>query len=213
MKNWKRSAEEVLSLGPVVPVIVIENINDAIPLAKALIAGGVKVLEVTLRTACGLDAIKRIIAEVPEAVVGAGTVTSAEQLKEVTKAGVEFIITPGLTPSILKAAVEGSVPVIPGVATMGELMTAKEAGLTAFKFFPAEINGGIAALKAFSGPIPDAKFCPTGGINIKNYRDYLALKNVICVGGSWFVPTDLIKKGDFSGITALAREAVDGAKL
>lgn len=213
MKNWKRSAEEVLSLGPVVPVIVIENINDAIPLAKALIAGGVKVLEVTLRTACGLDAIKRIIAEVPEAVVGAGTVTSAEQLKEVTKAGVEFIITPGLTPSILKAAVEGSVPVIPGVATMGELMTAKEAGLTAFKFFPAEINGGIAALKAFSGPIPDAKFCPTGGINIKNYRDYLALKNVICVGGSWFVPTDLIKKGDFSGITALAKEAVDGAKL
>lgn len=212
MKNWKRSAEEVLSLGPVVPVIVIEDIKDAVPLAKALIAGGVKVLEVTLRTACGLEAIKKIMAEVPEAVVGAGTVTSVEQLKEVTKAGVEFIITPGLTPSILKAAVEGSVPVIPGVATISELMTAKEAGLTAFKFFPAEINGGTAALKAFSGPIPDAKFCPTGGINLKNYRDYLALKNVICVGGSWFVPTDFIREGNFSGITKLAKEAVEGAK-
>lgn len=212
MKNWKRSAEEILSLGPVVPVIVIEDIKDAVPLARALISGGVKVLEVTLRTACGLDAIKKIIAEVPEAVVGAGTVTSVEQLKEVTKAGVEFIITPGLTPSILKTAVEGSVPVIPGIATIGELMTAKEAGLTAFKFFPAEINGGTAALKAFSGPIPDAKFCPTGGINIKNYRDYLALKNVICVGGSWFVPTDLIKNGNFAEITKLAREAVEGAQ-
>lgn len=212
MKNWKRSAEEVLSLGPVVPVIVIEDIKDAVPLAKALIAGGVKVLEVTLRTACGLEAIKKIMTEVPEAVVGAGTVTSVEQLKEVTKAGVEFIITPGLTPSILKAAVEGSVPVIPGVATISELMTAKEAGLTAFKFFPAEINGGTAALKAFSGPIPDAKFCPTGGINLKNYRDYLALKNVICVGGSWFVPTDFIREGNFSGITKLAKEAVEGAK-
>ncbi|OCG22198.1 keto-deoxy-phosphogluconate aldolase [Gilliamella sp. wkB108] len=212
MKNWKRSAEEVLSLGSVVPVIVIEDIKDAVPLAKALIAGGVKVLEVTLRTACGLEAIKKIMAEVPEAVVGAGTVTSVEQLKEVTKAGVEFIITPGLTPSILKAAVEGSVPVIPGVATISELMTAKEAGLTAFKFFPAEINGGTAALKAFSGPIPDAKFCPTGGINLKNYRDYLALKNVICVGGSWFVPTDFIREGNFSGITKLAKEAVEGAK-
>ncbi|QIQ21112.1 bifunctional 4-hydroxy-2-oxoglutarate aldolase/2-dehydro-3-deoxy-phosphogluconate aldolase [Zophobihabitans entericus] len=212
MKNWKRSAEEVLSLGPVVPVIVIEKIEDAVPLAKALMAGGVKVLEVTLRTACGLDAIKKIIKEVPGAVVGAGTVTSVEQLKEVTAAGVEFIITPGLTPSILKAAVEGTVPVIPGVATIGELMTAKEAGLTAFKFFPAEINGGIAALKAFAGPIPDAKFCPTGGISPKNYRDYLALKNVLCVGGSWFVPTDLIAKGDFAGITKLAKEAVEGAK-
>lgn len=212
MKNWKRSAEEILSLGPVVPVIVIEDIKDAVPLARALISGGVKVLEVTLRTACGLDAIRKIIAEVPEAVVGAGTVTSVEQLKEVTKAGVEFIITPGLTPSILKTAVEGSVPVIPGIATIGELMTAKEAGLTAFKFFPAEINGGTAALKAFSGPIPDAKFCPTGGINIKNYRDYLALKNVICVGGSWFVPTDLIKDGNFAEITKLAREAVEGAQ-
>ncbi|RKS84779.1 2-keto-3-deoxy-phosphogluconate aldolase [Orbus hercynius] len=212
MKNWKRSAEDILSLGPVVPVIVIEELKDAVPLAKALVAGGVKVLEVTLRTACSLDAIKKIIAEVPEAVVGAGTVTSVEQLKEVTKAGVEFIITPGLTPSILKAAIDGNVPVIPGIATISELLMAKEVGLTALKFFPAEINGGIAALKAFAGPIPDVKFCPTGGINLKNYRDYLALKNVLCVGGSWFVPTDVIANGDFAKITELAKQAVDGAR-
>ncbi|WP_392558775.1 bifunctional 4-hydroxy-2-oxoglutarate aldolase/2-dehydro-3-deoxy-phosphogluconate aldolase [Orbus mooreae] len=212
MKKWKRSAEEILSLGPVVPVIVIDDINDAVPLAKALIAGGVRVLEVTLRTACALDAIKKIIAEVPEAVVGAGTVTSVEQLKEVTKAGVEFIITPGLTPSILKAATEGDVPVIPGIATISELLLAKEAGLTALKFFPAEVNGGVAALKAFSGPIPDIKFCPTGGISLKNYREYLALKNVLCVGGSWFVPTDAIANGDFAKITELAKQAVEGAK-
>ncbi|VFS56621.1 KHG/KDPG aldolase [Leminorella grimontii] len=124
----------------------------------------------------------------------------------------EFIITPGLTPGLLKAAVEGTVPVIPGVATIGELMTGAEAGLKCFKFFPAEINGGVAALKAFAGPMPDAKFCPTGGISLKNYRDYLSLKNVLCVGGSWFVPTDVIAQGDFDAITKMAKEAVEGAR-
>lgn len=212
MKNWKRSAEEVLSLSPVVPVIVIENINDAVPLAKALVAGGVRTLEVTLRTACALDAIKLIMEHVPEAVVGAGTVTTIEQFKKVSALDVEFIITPGLTSSLLTAAVEGTIPVIPGIATLGELMTGAEAGLTSFKFFPAEINGGVAALKAFAGPMPDVKFCPTGGINLKNYRDYLQLNNVICVGGSWFVPTDVIAKGDFAAITRMAQEAVAGAR-
>ena len=212
MKNWKKSAEEILTLGPVVPVIVIERLEDAVPLAKALIAGGVRVLEVTLRTACALDAIKKIIKEVPEAVVGAGTVTSVEQLKQVTEAGVEFVITPGITDSILKAAVSGPVPVIPGIATISELLTAQEYGLTALKFFPAEINGGIAALKAFAGPCGYMKFCPTGGVNPKNYRDYLALDNVLCVGGTWFIPTKAIAKGDFAKITKMAKEAVDGAK-
>ncbi|MCX8584868.1 MULTISPECIES: bifunctional 4-hydroxy-2-oxoglutarate aldolase/2-dehydro-3-deoxy-phosphogluconate aldolase [unclassified Gilliamella] len=212
MKNWKKSAEEILTLGPVVPVIVIERLEDAVPLAKALIAGGVKVLEVTLRTACALDAIKKIINEVPEAVVGAGTVTTVEQLKQVTEAGVEFIITPGITDSILKAAVEGPVPVIPGIVTISELLTAQEYGLTALKFFPAEINGGVAALKAFAGPCGYMKFCPTGGVNPKNYRDYLALDNVLCVGGTWFIPTDAIAKGDFAKITEMAKEAVAGAK-
>ena len=212
MKNWKKSAEEILTLGPVVPVIVIERLEDAVPLAKALIAGGVKVLEVTLRTPVALEAIKKIIAEVPEAVVGAGTVTSVEQLKQVTEAGVEFIITPGITDSILKAAVEGSVPVIPGIATISELLTAQEYGLTALKFFPAEVNGGVGALKAFAGPCGNMKFCPTGGVNPKNYRDYLALNNVLCVGGTWFIPTDAIREGNFAKITQLAKEAVDGAK-
>ena len=212
MKNWKRSAEEILTMGPVVPVIVIERLEDAVPLAKALIAGGVKVLEVTLRTECALEAIKKIIKEVPEAVVGAGTVTSVEQLKQVTEAGVEFIITPGITDAILKAAVEGPVPVIPGIATISELLTAQEYGLTALKFFPAEINGGVAALKAFAGPCGYMKFCPTGGVNPKNYRDYLALNNVLCVGGTWFIPTDAIANGDFTKITQMAKEAVAGAK-
>ncbi|OCG02700.1 bifunctional 4-hydroxy-2-oxoglutarate aldolase/2-dehydro-3-deoxy-phosphogluconate aldolase [Gilliamella apis] len=212
MKSWKKTAEEILTLGPVVPVIVIERLEDAVPLAKALIAGGVKVLEVTLRTECALDAIKKIIKEVPEAVVGAGTVTTVEQLKQATEAGVEFIITPGITDSILKAAVEGTVPVIPGIATISELLTAQEYGLTALKFFPAEVNGGVAALKAFAGPCGYMKFCPTGGVNPKNYRDYLALDNVLCVGGTWFIPTDAIANGDFAKITEMAKEAVAGAK-
>lgn len=212
MKNWKTSAEEILTMGPVVPVIVIERLEDAVPLAKALIAGGVKVLEVTLRTACAFDAIKKIIEEVPEAVVGAGTVTTVEQLKQVTQAGVKFVITPGITDSILKEAVVGTVPVIPGIATISELLTAQEYGLTALKFFPAEINGGVAALKAFAGPCGYMKFCPTGGVNPKNYRDYLALDNVLCVGGTWFIPTDAIAQGDFAKITQLAKEAVAGAK-
>lgn len=211
MKHWKKSAEEILTASPVVPVIVINDVKDAVPLAKALLAGGVRTLEVTLRTACALEAIKTIMEEVPEAIVGAGTVTTVEQFRKVSELGVEFIITPGLTASLLKEAVAGNIPVIPGIATLGELMTGAEAGLTCFKFFPAEINGGVAALKAFAGPMPDVKFCPTGGISLKNYRDYLALKNVLCVGGSWFVPTDAIEQGDFATITRMAKEAVAGA--
>jgi 2-dehydro-3-deoxyphosphogluconate aldolase / (4S)-4-hydroxy-2-oxoglutarate aldolase len=211
MKHWKKSAEEILTASPVVPVIVINDVKDAVPLAKALIAGGVRTLEVTLRTACALEAIKTIMEEVPEAIVGAGTVTTVEQFRKVSELGVEFIITPGLTASLLKEAVAGDIPVIPGIATLGELMTGAEAGLTCFKFFPAEINGGVAALKAFAGPMPDVKFCPTGGISLKNYRDYLALKNVLCVGGSWFVPTEAIEQGDFATITRMAKEAVAGA--
>lgn len=211
MKHWKKSAEEILTASPVVPVIVINDVKDAVPLAKALLAGGVRTLEVTLRTACALEAIKTIMEEVPEAIVGAGTVTTVEQFRKVSELGVEFIITPGLTASLLKEAVAGDIPVIPGIATLGELMTGAEAGLTCFKFFPAEINGGVAALKAFAGPMPDVKFCPTGGISLKNYRDYLALKNVLCVGGSWFVPTDAIEQGDFATITRMAKEAAAGA--
>lgn len=211
-KNWKRSAESILSQGPIVPVIVINKIEEAVPLAKALVAGGVKVLEVTLRTECALEAIKKIIKEVPEAIVGAGTVTNVEQYKQVVDAGVEFIITPGITESILKEAVANDVPLIPGIATISELLLANEYGLTELKFFPAEINGGVAALKAFAGPCPYIRFCPTGGLNEKNYTEYLALKNVLCVGGTWFIPNDLIQKGEFDKITELARKTVANAK-
>jgi len=213
MKNWKTSAESILTAGPVVPVIVINKLEHAVPLAKALVAGGVRVLEVTLRTACAIDAIRAIAKEVPEAIVGAGTVTNAQQLSEVTAAGAQFIISPGLTEPLLKAAIAGSVPLIPGIATVSELMLGMEYGLREFKFFPAEANGGVKALQAIAGPFSQIRFCPTGGISPKNYRDYLALKSVLCIGGSWLVPNDAPEAGDYARITQIAKEAVAGAKL
>jgi 2-dehydro-3-deoxyphosphogluconate aldolase/(4S)-4-hydroxy-2-oxoglutarate aldolase len=213
MKNWKTSAESILTAGPVVPVIVINKLEHAVPLAKALVAGGVRVLEVTLRTACAIDAIRAIAKEVPEAIVGAGTVTNAQQLSEVTAAGAQFIISPGLTEPLLKAAIAGSVPLIPGIATVSELMLGMEYGLREFKFFPAEANGGVKALQAIAGPFSQIRFCPTGGISPKNYRDYLALKSVLCIGGSWLVPNDALEAGDYARITQIAKEAVAGAKL
>ncbi|SQI41193.1 KHG/KDPG aldolase [Leminorella richardii] len=212
MKNWKTSAESILSTGPVVPVIVIKELKDAVPLAKALVAGGVRVLEVTLRTACALDAIRAIAKEVPEAIVGAGTVLNPQQLAEVAAAGGQFAISPGLTEPLLQAAVDGDIPLIPGVSSVSELMLGMDYGLREFKFFPAEANGGVKALQAISSAISQVRFCPTGGITLGNCRDYLALPSVLCVGGSWFVPGDVIAKGDFARITELASEAVAHAK-
>ncbi len=212
MKNWKTSAEQILTSGPVVPVIVINKLEHAVPLAKALVAGGVRVLEVTLRTACAMDAIKAIAKEVPDAIIGAGTVLNAAQLAEVTAAGAQFAISPGLTEDLLKAANAGSIPLIPGISTVSELMLGLDAGLREFKFFPAEANGGVKALQAIAGPFPQVRFCPTGGITPNNYRDYLALKSVLCIGGSWLVPADALESGDYARITDLAREAVAGAK-
>ena len=176
MKNWKTSAEQILTAGPVVPVIVINKLEQAVPLAKALVAGGVRVLEVTLRTACGLEAIRAIAKEVPEAIIGAGTVINPQQLREVTEAGAQFAISPGLTDALLQAATAGSIPLIPGISTVSELMLGMDYGLREFKFFPAEANGGVKALQAIGGPFPQVRFCPTGGITPNNYRDYLALK-------------------------------------
>lgn len=210
MKNL--TALDVLTASPIVPVIAIQQIKDAVPLAKALVSAGVKVLEVTLRTECALDAIRLLKASVPEAIVGAGTVTNAMQYTQAVEAGAEFIISPGLTENILKASKAYSVPFIPGIATPSELMLAAEYGLSVLKFFPAEINGGINALKAFAGPFAHVKFCPTGGVNEKNYRDYLALNNVLCVGGTWFVPKAAIEEGDFECIHQLAKQAIDGVK-
>lgn len=212
MKNWKTSAEQILTSGPVVPVIVINKLEHAVPLAKALVAGGVRVLEVTLRTACAMDAIKAIAKEVPDAIIGAGTVLNPAQLAEVTAAGAQFAISPGLTEDLLKAANAGSIPLIPGISTVSELMLGLDAGLREFKFFPAEANGGVKALQAISGPFPQVRFCPTGGITPNNYRDYLALKSVLCIGGSWLVPVDALESGDYARITQLAREAVAGAQ-
>ncbi|MRT05803.1 bifunctional 4-hydroxy-2-oxoglutarate aldolase/2-dehydro-3-deoxy-phosphogluconate aldolase [Ewingella americana] len=212
MKNWKTSAEQILTSGPVVPVIVINKLVHAVPLAKALVAGGVRVLEVTLRTACAVEAIKAIAKEVPDAIIGAGTVLNPEQLAEVTAAGAQFAISPGLTEPLLKAANAGPIPLIPGISTVSELMLGLDAGLREFKFFPAEANGGVKALQAIAGPFPQVRFCPTGGITPNNYRDYLALKSVLCIGGSWLVPADALESGDYARITKLAQEAVAGAK-
>ncbi|ELZ5941099.1 bifunctional 4-hydroxy-2-oxoglutarate aldolase/2-dehydro-3-deoxy-phosphogluconate aldolase [Providencia stuartii] len=213
MQNWKLSAEDVLNTGPVVPVIVINQLEHAIPLAKALVKGGIKVLEVTLRTECAIDAIRLIAKEVPEAIIGTGTVINVQQLEAVTEAGAQFAISPGLTEELLCAATQGCIPLIPGISTVSELMLGMNHGLKAFKFFPAEANGGIKALQAIAGPFPQVKFCPTGGISPANYRDYLALKSVLCIGGSWLVPEDALKAGDYPRITQLAEEAIKGAKL
>ncbi|MEG0280739.1 MAG: bifunctional 4-hydroxy-2-oxoglutarate aldolase/2-dehydro-3-deoxy-phosphogluconate aldolase [Morganella sp. (in: enterobacteria)] len=213
MNNWKISANSILAAGPVVPVIVIDELHQAVPLARALIAGGVRVLEVTLRTSCAVDAIRAIAQEVPEAIVGAGTVTNPEQLKAVTAAGAQFAISPGLTDALLQAAVDGPIPLIPGISTVSELMTGMSYGLDNFKFFPAEANGGVSALKAIAGPFSHIRFCPTGGISLSNYRDYLVLSSVLCVGGSWLVPADAIRDGDYARITTLAAQAVAGATV
>lgn len=212
MKNWHTSAASIMNQGPIVPVIVINKIAQAVPVAKALLAGGVRVLEVTLRTDCAIEAIRQIAQQVPAAIVGAGTVLNPRQYQEVVAAGAQFVISPGSTESLLTVATTGSVPLIPGISSVSELMLGMEYGLREFKFFPAEANGGIKALQAISAPFPQVRFCPTGGLTLKNYRDYLALKNVICIGGSWIVPVDAMEQGDYARITQLAKEAVAGAK-
>lgn len=192
---------------PVIPVIKITDAKDAVPLARALARGGLRAIEITLRTDAALEAIRRAAAEVEEAVVGAGTILNARQFEEASKAGSQFIVSPGITSQLLSAAANSPVPLLPGAITPGEIMAAREAGLDFLKFFPAEQAGGAAFLKALSSPIADVKFCPTGGIGAKNANDYLSLPNVICVGGSWVAPDEMVKAGDWAGIEALAREA------
>jgi len=200
---------DILKMAPVVPVIVINDIDTAVPLANALVKGGIPVLEVTLRTPQGLEAISLIKKEVEGAVVGAGTILSTADLDAAINAGSEFIITPGLTPKLLDAGVECGVPFMPGIANISQMMTCAEKGLETLKFFPAEANGGAKTLKAFAGPCPHINFCPTGGVSINNMKDYLALPNVLSVGGSWIANDKMIAAGDWDGITALAQEATD----
>ena len=199
--------DEVFALAPVIPVLAIDRIEDALPLCRALADNGLPVLEITLRTACALDAIASVARELPHACVGAGTVLSATDLAKVTEAGARFAISPGATDTLFNAAKTSAVPLIPGIATASELMRGLEHGWRRFKFFPAESSGGIAALKGFGGPLPMARFCPTGGIDAAKAPNYLALPNVACVGGSWMVPADAVKAGDWARIGALASEA------
>ena len=209
MNNWKYTSQEVFNQGPVVPVLVIDKVEDALPIAEALIAGGINVLEVTLRTEAAMDVIRTIAEALPEAYIGAGTVTNREQLKAVTDAGAKFAISPGLTADLLTAGKEGSIPLIPGISNISDLMKAKDAGYDHLKFFPAEAAGGVKALKSIGGPFPDIVFCPTGGISPSNYKEYLALPNVKCCGGSWLAPTDAIENKQWSIITDLAKAACD----
>lgn len=206
--NWTTQPASIFAQGPVVPVIVIKDLSTAVPLAKALLAGGIRVLEVTLRTPVALDAIALLSRDVPDAIVGAGTVTTPEQLAQVIDAGAKFAISPGLTRELLHAGKAATIPLIPGIASISELMEGTGLGYSHFKFFPAEAAGGVKTLKSIHGPFSDIRFCPTGGINEKNFLEYLALPNVSCVGGSWIVPDDAIASGDWDRITQLCRDAV-----
>lgn len=209
-QSWKVQPSTVLNASPVMPVMVIQDLENAVPLAKALVAGGIRVLEITLRTPVALDAIRAIAQEVPDAIVGAGTILNEQQLQAAADAGAVFAISPGLTANLLAAAQKSSIALIPGISSLSELMLGMEYGLDHFKFFPAENAGGVPMLKAIAGPIPQVTFCPTGGISLKNYNEYLALPNVACCGGSWLAPADVVKNKDWAKVTQLAQEAIAG---
>jgi len=202
----------LLKAARVVPVLTIERIEDAVPLARALVKGGVRTLEVTLRTAVAVEAAKAIIADVPDAIVGIGTILNADDLARAESLGAKFGLSPGATPELLKAAAESSLPFAPGIATASELMQALAHGFDLVKFFPAEQSGGIKALRALAGPFPQAKFCPTGGIGEANAAAWLAEPNVIAVGGSWLSAASDIRSGNWAGISALCERAMKSAK-
>ncbi len=199
---------EVLQISPIVPVVVIENIKDAVPLAQSLIEGGIPIIEVTLRSSCALEAIELIAKNVPKMRVGAGTILNLTQLEQAQNRGAEFLISPGLTITLLEYAKKKDMPLIPGVSSSSEVMQALELGYNALKFFPAEYCGGVKLLNAFNGPFKGVKFCPTGGISADNMRSYLNLENVLCVGGSWLAPKDLIQNKEWDKITEICKRAL-----
>lgn len=199
--------DDVLRAGPVMPVVVIDDAVRAVPLARALVAGGIRAIEITLRTGAALDAVQAIARDVPDAIPGVGTALTAADVLAALEAGAKFIVSPGATPALTEAALGSGLPFLPGVATASELMAGMAAGLSAFKLFPAAQVGGIETLKALGGPFPHARFCPTGGVSAANAAAYLALPNVACVGGSWLAPRDAIAAGDFATIERLAQEA------
>ena len=196
--------DKILALSPVIPVLIVEDIAHAVPLGRALVAGGLPVLEITLRTAVALQCIERMAGEIEGAIVGAGTVLTPSMRQAAADVGARFAVSPGL---IEGETDEGPTPLLPGIATATELMAGLAAGFGYFKLFPANVAGGLDALKAFASPFPQARFCPTGGVNASNAGDYLALPNVVCVGGRWVAPPDAVRAGDWSKITDLARAA------
>lgn len=203
---------EVMRTGPVIPVIVIDSIDRAVPLARALVAGGVRVLEVTLRTPIAIDAVRAIAREVDEAIVGVGTVTRPDDFARSLEAGATFAVSPGFTRELAQAARVSGLPLLPGVMTPSDVIAARAAGFTELKLFPAQQAGGVGMLKAMAGPFPDVIFCPTGGISAATAREYLELTNVACVGGSWLTPADVVASGDWSTVTELARSAASLAR-
>ena len=208
----KLTALQVMQDAPVIPVIVLNDVHQAVLLARALVAGGIRMLEVTLRTPQALACIEAIARGVPDAVVGAGTVRSAADAQACAMAGARFVVSPGYTQAVAQACRDAGLPLLPGVATGSEIMMAQEAGLRELKFFPALQAGGAPMLKAWSGPFGDVKFCPTGGITLANAPDFLALPNVVCVGGSWLTPAEVVARGDWAQVTALAAQACELAR-
>lgn len=199
--------DAIFAQSRLLPVISIDNLHDVIPLVDALAAGGVRIFEITLRTPLGLPSIGLLRRERPHLCVGAGSVLGADQFHAVVDAGAEFIVTPGCTEELLELGLEGAVPLLPGVATASEVMAGYQQGYRRFKLFPAQASGGVPLLEAFAGPFGDVRFCPTGGITLANAADYLALKNVMCVGGTWMAPRTLIRQGDWAGIRRLGEES------
>ena len=200
--------KEIMTISPIVPVMVINNVEHAVPLAKALVKGGLKVLEITLRTPAALESIRRIKAEVPDAIVGAGTIINIETLNQAIDAGAQFIVSPGTTDKLIDAAIATGVPLLPGIANPSDAMRLLEKGITAMKFFPAVAAGGVPILKSIGAPIPQITFCPTGGVSQKNVKEYYGLSNVACVGGSWMCAASLVDAENWDEITRLSAEAV-----
>ncbi len=199
---------EVLQISPIIPVVVVESIKDAVPLAQSLVEGGIHIIEVTLRSSCALEAIELIAKNVPKMRVGAGTILNPTQLEQAQNRGAEFLISPGLTIKLLEYAKKKDMPLIPGVSSSSEVMQALELGYNALKFFPAEYCGGVKLLNAFNGPFKGVKFCPTGGISADNMHSYLNLENVLCVGGSWLTPKNLIQNKEWDKITEICKRSL-----
>lgn len=205
--------QSLLAKSPIIPVVTLKNADDGVKLAEALLAGGIGVIEITLRTEAGLEAIRQVAKKVSGMTVGAGTITTPDQFKQAVDAGAEFIVSPGFTDKLAKGVLNEKTPFLPGVSTTTEIMHAREYGLKYLKFFPAALSGGAGALKQFGGLFPDLQFCPTGGVNIDNFNDYLRLPNVICVGGSWVAPDMYINDGNWDEITRVTQKSIAGVRI